>query len=388
MDFPIAWLQLRAQKTQTLVAIMSITFITMLLFLQIGSRSAFINALLQMPRKLKGDLFLISASTVTILSPEPFSLRRLYQAPALAEVDSVMPIYIQRTQILDPSGKSGFLTHVLAIGFSIARNPFNIKKIDSSLHMLGERGILLIDEQSRPEFRPIIHQVMRQGRSKISLRSGSRIVNVSLKGLFPLGTNEMNYSHLLTSDATFMDLFGRKRQDINMGVIYLTPEADPEQVKKTLENYLPSDVLVMQKHEMLAHEKELFEFGTPLGMFFRVTITASVAVGIILVYQILFQMTSKYLREYSTLKAIGFSHGMLISIVLKKAMTLAVMGYAFGLAISFYLFNWISEPISIPYRIEMSTAIAVFVLVTVISQVSALLAIRKLREVDPADLFE
>lgn len=387
-DLPIAWLQLRAQKAQTLVAVGSITFITVFLFMQIGSSSAFINALLEMPRKLKGDLFLLNASTVTVLRPVPFSQRRLYQVPAFAEVDSVMPLYLLGTQIPDPSGKPGYLTRVLVIGFPVTTNPFHIQEIGEELYKLGEKGALLIDECSKSDFRPIIQEVIKLERSNISLRSGSGQIKLSLKGVFPLGMNEVNYSHLLTSDATFMDIFGVKRKDINIGVIYLKPGADPGQVKKLLGTYLPPDVVVMHKHEILANEKELFEFKTPVGIFLRIAVLVSVVGGIVVVYQILYQMTSKYLREYSTLKAIGFSHGMLISIVLVQAMTLTITGYALGLAISFYLYDWMSELISIPYRIEMSKAVAVFALVTFISQVSALLAIRKLREADPADLFE
>ncbi|MCI5223678.1 MAG: FtsX-like permease family protein [Candidatus Electrothrix sp. AR4] len=244
-----------------------------------------------------------------------------------------------------------------------------------------------MDERSRPEFRPIIREVAKRGSKKISLRTGSGQIKASINGLFALGVNDANYSHLLTSDATFMDIFGRERKDINMGIIHLKPGADPIRVQKLLSEYLPLDVVVRQKHEMLSMEKKLFEFGTPMGMVFRFAMGAAMVVGIIVVYQILFQLTSKYMHEYSTLKALGYSHGMLVSIVLTEAMTLAATGYAFGLAISFSLFEWMSEMISMPYVMKLSTAIAVFALVTFISQISALLAIRKLREADPADLF-
>jgi len=172
-----------------------------------------------------------------------------------------------------------------------------------------------------------------------------------------------------------------------MGVIHLKPGADPDRVQKLLTEYLPSDVVVRQKHEMLAKEKNLFEFKTPIGMVFRFGIGTSIVVGIIVVYQILFQLTSKYLHEYSTLKALGYSHGMLVTIVLTQAMTLAAPGYTLWLVISFYLYDWMSERVAIPYEMKISTEMAVFALVTLISLISALLAIRKLREADPADLF-
>ncbi len=386
-DLPIAWLQLRAQKTQTFWAIVSITFITVLLFIQIGTRSAFLDAVFEMPRQLKGDLFMFNASTVTALRPAPFSQRRLYQIASFVEIKSIMPLYMLGTQIPDPTGKPGYLTRVLIIGFPVTSNPFHIKELDEKIHLLKEGGVLLMDERSRPEFKPIIREVAEHGRRKISLRSSRNQVMTSIKGLFALGVNDANYSHLLTSDATFMDIFGTKRKDINLGVIHLKPGADVDRVQKLLREYLPSDVVVRQKHEVLAKEKNLFEFGTPVGMVFRFGMVAAVAVGVIVVYQLLFQITSKYLREYSTLKALGYSHGMLISIVLTQAMTLAVIGYSLGVVVSFSVYDWMTERIAMPYSMKISTELAVFALVCFISLISALLAIRKLREVDPADLF-
>ncbi|MCI5137121.1 MAG: FtsX-like permease family protein [Candidatus Electrothrix sp. AR1] len=386
MDLPIAWLQLRAQKPQAFWAIASITFITVLLFIQIGTRSAFLDGVFEMPRKLKGDLFMFNASTVTALRPAQFSQRQLYQALAFTEVDSIMPLYMQGTQIPSPTGGPGYLTRVLVIGFPLSRNPFDIRELDNKLHLLGEGGVLLMDERSRPEFKPIIQDIVDQGRREISLRSRSQVMT-SVNGLFTLGVNDANYSHLLTSDATFMDIFGTKRKDINMGVIHLKPEADVGRVQKLLSEYLPSDVVVRQKREVLAKEKELFEFKTPVGMVFRFAMVAAVAVGVIVVYQLLFQITSKYLREYSTLKALGYSHGMLVSIVLTQAMTLAVTGYALGFVISFFLYAWLTERVAIPYEMKTLTGLSVFTLIFFISLISALLAIRKLRELDPAELF-
>ncbi|MCI5211768.1 MAG: FtsX-like permease family protein, partial [Candidatus Electrothrix sp. ATG2] len=367
IDLPIAWLQLRAQKTQAFWAIASIIFITALLFIQIGTRSAFLDALIEMPRKLKGDLFLFNSSTVTVLRPVSFSQRRLYKALAFAEVDSIMPLYMSLTQIPDPSGKPGYLIRLLVIGFPISRNPFDINELDNKLHLLGEGGVFLMDERSRPEFRPIIKEVANKGRKKIPLMGGPNQITTSINGLFTLGSNDAVYSHLLTSDATFIDIFRTKRENIDIGVIHLKPGVDLDRVQKLLSEYLPSDVVVRKKDEVLAKEKELFEFKTPAGIVFRFGMITATAVGIIVIYQLLFQITSRYLREYSTLKALGYSHGMLISIVLTQAMTLTVTGYALGFVISSSLYDWLSERVAIPYEMKISTGLAVFALVFFIS---------------------
>jgi len=181
MEFPIAWLQLRSQKLQTFWAIATITFITVLLFMQIGSRIAFLDAVFLMPKKLKGDLFMFNASTVTALRPDKFSQRRLFQVQAFNEVESVIPLYFQGTQIPKPTGEPGFLTRVLVIGTPINYNPFKINEIEDKLSMLGEENVLLIDKRSRPEFRSIIKELDENENSKVSLRTGAGQISATIR---------------------------------------------------------------------------------------------------------------------------------------------------------------------------------------------------------------
>ena len=52
---PIAWLQLQYQKGQTVAAILGITFTVILLFMQIGFRSTFLQTLVQLPSSLHSN---------------------------------------------------------------------------------------------------------------------------------------------------------------------------------------------------------------------------------------------------------------------------------------------------------------------------------------------
>ncbi len=386
-DPPIAWLQLRAQKAQTFAAIASISFITVLIFMQIGFRAAFLDALFELPRKLQGDLFLFSTATTSVQLPTGFSQRRLYQVSAFEGVESVTPLYFQSSKVSKPVGKTGFSRGILVIGFPPIHNPLQIPEIDDNIQLLKEGGVFLFDRLSFSEFQPIIQEVAERGHKDILIKGVLNMTRVSVKGLFPLGINKVWFGNMLTSDATFMDVFGRGREEINLGVIYLKPGGDPNRMQKELNEYLPADVTVRQKHEILGIELELFEFNTPLGTVFRFALGTAVLVGIIVLYQILFQLTSKYLREYATLKALGFSHGMLLSIVLTQAVTLAIIGYALGLGISYYSYDIMTEMTGMKHTMTNGVAAAVFALVNLISLISALLAIRKLREADPADLF-
>lgn len=365
----------------------SIAFITALLFMQIGFRSAFLNSILELPSRLQGDLFIFHASSVTVLRPLQFSLRRLYQVPAFEEVESIMPIYTTPISMPDPSGKAERLRRILVMGFPLTHSPLNIPEVEANLDILKQRGVFLIDERSRTPFKPILDDIIKHGHRKIEINAKGKQKQISINGLFPLGVSDVDNSHLLTSDTTFMNVFNRDRNTINIGLVTLKPNADPEAVAQKLKDYLPDDVMILQRHEMIAKDRELFEFGTPLGIVFRIALVTAVLIGIVVLYQVLFQLVSKYLRDYATLKALGFGHGMLLEIVLSQGLILAVMGYIPGLFISYYLFDLLTIKTGMEHILTYQAASFVLALVCFICVVSALFAIRKLREADPADLF-
>ncbi len=384
---PKAWLQLRAQKPQTAAAIASIAFITVLLFVQLGFRAAFRDSMLHMPQKLRGDLFLLNVASETILYPSWFSQQYLYQTLAFSEVESVTPLYISGAAISDPRGK-GFFSRFRAIGFPITTNPFMIPVLDEHFHALKEGGTMLFDEWCHENYAPIIEGMHKGDSRKVSVRGGKGLTRVTIKGVFPLfGMNEGSYGHLVFSDATFLDVFARSRTNMDVGIIHLKDGGQIEAVQERLIASLPPEILVMQKHELMRREQERFEFGSPVGLTIRAGLAAACVVGIIVLYQVLFQLTSKYLRDYATMKALGFSHGMLFALVLSQAGILVVIGYSIGLGLSFGLYRYLTGLTGLPYTMTLDAGIIVLVLVTVICLMSAMLATRKLREADPADLF-
>ena len=110
-------------------------------------------------------------------------------------------------------------------------------------------------------------------------------------------------------------------------------------------------------------------------------------IGVVILYQILFQIISKYMRDYATLKAIGCSQGMLQLVVLRGALLLAVLGFIPGFVASIFMYQALEASTSLRFVMTPGTVVMVFGIVCLICLASALLAIRKLRDADPADLF-
>jgi putative ABC transport system permease protein len=107
----------------------------------------------------------------------------------------------------------------------------------------------------------------------------------------------------------------------------------------------------------------------------------------VIVYQILFSDIANHLREYATLKAIGYSNLYLARVVMAAALILAVLGFLPGAALSTWLYGVVAEATFLPLAMTLERATMVFGLIFGMCAVAGLLAMRKLRDASPADMF-
>jgi putative ABC transport system permease protein len=113
-----------------------------------------------------------------------------------------------------------------------------------------------------------------------------------------------------------------------------------------------------------------------------------IIVGSIVVYQILYTNISEHLSEYATLKAIGYRHRYLLSMVLQQALLIAILGYIPGFLISLIQYKFIQQATLLPIQMTVSRALFVFILTIIMCFISGATAVRKLQDADPADIFQ
>jgi putative ABC transport system permease protein len=110
-------------------------------------------------------------------------------------------------------------------------------------------------------------------------------------------------------------------------------------------------------------------------------------VGVVICYQILSADISDHLSEFATLKAIGYSNSYLTGVVLQEAVFLAVLGFVPGLVISYLLYGLLGQNTGLPLRLNVWRTGLVLVLAVAMCMCSALLAVRKVHQTDPAEVF-
>ncbi len=382
MTIPLGWLQLRHRPLRLVVALLGISFVVVLIMMQLGFRSALFESAVRFHERFRYDVALFSPDSVFIVRPQPFSIRRLYQTLAVDEVTDIAPVYIFPAVWKNPWTNDR--RSINAIGLAPEDDVLDAPGFSTARQRLTRQDTVIFDAASRPEFGPVADAI--RGGEQVITEINDREVEVV--GIFQMGTSFGIDGTVITSEDNWLRLFPeRRRDDIQLGLIRLDSSADPALVRDRLREYLPDDVLVMTKEDFIRRETDYWASATPIGYVFAFGAIMGFVVGAIIVYQILFSDVSEHLHEYATLRALGYPNRFVSGIVVQQAVILALLGFLPGFAISNWLYTTASEATNLPIHMTSGRALNVLVLTLVMCSISALLAVRKVRRLDPAEVF-
>jgi putative ABC transport system permease protein len=379
---PLGWLQLRHQPSRLAVALGGIAFAVVLVHMQLGFRTSLFESAVRYHERLIYDIAILSIDSPYLGRTASFSSRRLYQTLADPAVVSVHPVYVFMAIWRNPFDYGR--RSVLTFGVDPASVVLETPGVQENLPAIQRRDAVLFDRRSRPEY----------GEVEAALRGGQRLfteVNdreVEVVATFAMGTSFGIDASLLTSDTNFLRLFpDRRRTQIDLGLVRIRPDAQVDTVRDRLRALLPDDVLVLTRSEYRAREVAYWNSTTPVGYIFAFGAVMGLVVGAIIVYQILFADVADHLSEYATLKAMGYSNNFLCRVVFEQAVILAALGYAPGLLVALWLFEQAGKATQLPIEMTVGRAVGVLALTIVMCVSSGFLALRKVRRLDPAEVF-
>jgi putative ABC transport system permease protein len=273
---------------------------------------------------------------------------------------------------------------IFVVGFDPSDRVFAMAGVNDNLHRLRLPDTVLYDARSRPEFGPVAERYRESGPLQTEIASRS----VEVVGLFELGTSFGIDASIITSDLNFRRIFPlREAGRIDLGLIQLEPGRDPEALRETIAASIPGDVEILTREAYAQREVDYWKRNTPIGYVFSFGVIIGLTVGGIIVYQILFADVSDHLAEYATLKAMGYTNGYLASVVLQEAAILAVLGFIPGLAVSLLLYDAAGEATRLPLEMSLQLGGMVLLLTVSMCALSGIIALRKIRSADPAEIF-
>ncbi|QNI73346.1 ABC transporter permease DevC [Synechococcus sp. NOUM97013] len=379
---PLASLMLVRQPVRLAVALAGISFAGILMFMQLGFRDGLFDASVTVHRLFDADIVLISPRSTSSVSMAGFPRRRLVQAMALPEVEGITPVNWNLLLWRNPETRG--TRSILALGFEPGDPLFVDPTLAPKAQLLTQKGRVLFDEKSRPEFGPVA-EWFKDGRVVESEISGKR---VRVAGLIGLGTSFGADGNMLTSRETFRELLPNTPPgSIEVGLVRLKAGADPEAVVQQLNALLPDDVTVLTKDGFIDFEQNYWRSSTSIGFIFTLGAAMGFVVGCVIVYQVLYSDVSDHLPEYATLMAMGYKLTTLLGVVVREGLLLALFGYLPAYAAGQGLYWLVRSATQLPVGMDLTRATTVFSMILVMCMASAGLAMRRLVDADPAEIF-
>ena len=379
---PLAWLLLSRQPLRLLVAIAGISFAGILMFMQLGFRDGLFDASVTVHKLLDADLVLISPRSKSSISMSGFPKRRLIQTLAQENVQSIAPVNL--TYLLWRNPQNLKTRSILALGFNPEDSLLLDDDFSEKAQSLKNPGRVLFDSLSRPEFGPIKEWFLN-GKNVETEVAGKR---VKVEGLVELGPSFGADGNLITSRETYLRLFpGNPKGSIEIGLVKLRPGTNPFLVSKILNNSLPNDVRVLTKNEFIDFEKNYWRNSTAIGFIFSLGAFMGFVVGCVVVYQILYSDVTDHLPEYATLLAMGYRLKSLFFVVAREGFLLALFGYLPAYVSGQALYALVRNSTRLPIEMDSGKSILIFILILFMCMGSAGIAMRKLVDADPAEIF-
>lgn len=378
---PLAFLQLKQHPRRLLIAVAGIAMSTLGILCQMGFEDSLFRSATRLFQELDADLVLISPQYQFMVLPAVFTERRLYQSLSVEGVKSIASLRLGIAPFKNPVTRIDRNVYIVGVpkNVRVFANPGWQRAIGA----LDQPDELLFDARSRPEFGPIAAQ-FRQGevRSEIAYRS------IRIVGLFEMGASFSADGTAIATEEGFARLFPSRASGlIDIGLIHLKPGARTEQVLEDLRATLPGDVLVMTHDDLNRREQNYWRGTTPAGFIFKTVLVISLIVGCVSVYQILSSDVAENLRQYSTLKALGYSDRYFVQLTFEKAWLLTSIAYPVGFLLAGLVYLSATYLTLVPLVMTTTRVVGVYALILAAAFIAGFVAMSRLRRSDPTELF-
>lgn len=373
--------QLFFDKARMLTAVLGVAFACVLIFMQMGFRDSLRASTETAPGSMNGDIFIVHKQTEAMWRSTPFPKHILARALGHPEVKSVHFIYTGLGSFKNMDTR--LVRTLMVYGIDPNARAINIPAVTNQKDALKIKDHVLFDRASRPEFGPI-EQHVRAGRNQTEINN----YGVTIAGLFTLGTSFAADGNVITSQENFLRIFPlRPANAIDIGLVRVSDPSKVEKTRRELQQTMLKDVKVLTRAEFIALEKAYWENTAPVGFIFGLGVVMGLIIGTVIVYQILFTNIANNITQFATLKAMGYTQSYLVLVVFSLATYLAVLGFIPGFLFSLELYKTAEENIFIEFPMGMQKATMVFSLILLMCFLAGVLAIRKLRHANIADMF-
>ncbi|MCY1668163.1 FtsX-like permease family protein [Rhizobium sp. SL86] len=379
---PIGWLQLRHNPARLAAALAGVAFANMLVFVQLGILGVLNGTIKTSYDPIVSDIMISSYDSNTLTEGSSVSRRLLFRALSVPGISAAAPLYMGK---LDWKRADGNTVNLMVYALPIEAGSFAGPQVQPALARLTPSDHVLIDRSIRGVDPQELAGVTQQTPYRFEVQDRT----VTAVGTLGVGAGFSADGVIFASDQTFLSLFPKRIGGTPSHILLQVEDkkAIPALVAQLREMLKDEPVLVRSTADAIADDVRYQTTERPTGVIFGFGVFMGVLVGIVIVYQVLSTDVADHLKEYATLKAMGYPQRFFFGIVLEEALVLGLLGFVPGFLLSNLVYGFLSGVTALPVEMNLQRAVMVLVGTLAASVISGTLATRRLNGADPADLF-
>lgn len=378
----LALKQLFFEPTKLCAAGGGVMVAVMLMWVQLSLLAAAYDSATVLHSNIQADFVVMHSLTETLQKLRPFSSRTLYRLRGDPDVIEIGELLLGNMDWRNPV--TGASRQITCYAIDPSGSWLSLPGITENANALQYEDTFLFDKNSRNVFGPIIEQVRSGATPAIEIKRRT----THAVGLTEIASSFGQEGCMVTSRANFLRLNpGHPPEELHLGLVRVRSDCDREKLKKSFQQDLSPEALVMTPQEFKELELNYWKTNAPIGFIFQVGTAIGFFIGFIVVYQILFTDVSNHLPQFATMKAIGFSNRSLVLLIMRQGLYLAIMGYVLGSLLAIGAMYFLRTKTGIPICPSWARAEFLFRMTCLMCLFSSVFATRKLRAADPADVF-
>ena len=376
MKTPLAWRNVSHARVRSSIALCGISLAILLIFMQLGFHAAASSSATSVYDALDFDVIVLSRQYVFLAEPARFRRDLLELLRSTDGVVSVAPLWIGLGEWRSRVSRDRW--NILTLGVDPEDRPFRDRTINDQLTLLRIPDTALTDARSRPE-----HGPMEPGVTSEVQHHRIRVV-----GRYAIGAGFVGGATMVAGRETFLRTFAEANDDrINAGLVRLASGVSPEAAVRAINQRIWPEAAAVTRAALSQAEQRYWLEVKPIGIMFTSGVLVAFMAGAVVLYQVLASEVQNRLREYATLKALGYSSRQVYGVVVRQALIFAGLGFIPAFLLALILYFLLRTQALVPVSMEPGRVAAVAALVALMCLSATLLALRKLRRADPADLF-
>ena len=318
------------------------------------------------------DLWVVPGSTETLQAGKPVAMEALYQARTTPGVAWAAPLLFGGATVSLPAGGSQPVTLVGTKSPDWRGGPWNL--VAGSVEALRRPDTMIFEDSERDTLGGLNLGSVREVNGHRTLVGGFTW------GLLPFGP-----SYAFADYDYARALMGTPADETSFVLVGVAPGADRAAVAREVQARV-SPNLVLSANEFRSRVLSFLLVRTGIGATTGTSSAVGLFIGLVIVSLSMFSAVLDNVREFGTLKAIGCRNRDVALMLLVQSAVYGLLGSLAGLVVVSLMAEGIRSPrlaLVLPWQAYLGTPVVMVVL----CGLASLLALLRIRKVEPAMVF-